>query len=99
MAVARVEPAAKSRLAFQARVFTRAFFVAAAFFVTLRGVPCFLVNNLPTMKTHLHLLLVLGSGFAALLLGAGLASAFAVAVVAGVAGMAFNDYAGHKSRI
>ncbi|MBW7894677.1 MAG: hypothetical protein H3C27_06145, partial [Opitutaceae bacterium] len=47
------------------------------------------------MKTHVHLLLVLGSGFAALLLGAGLAPAFAVAVVAGVAGMAFNDYPGY----
>jgi hypothetical protein len=51
------------------------------------------------MKTHIHLILTLGSGFTALLLGAGFAPAFAVAVVAGVAGMAFNDYAGHNSRI
>lgn len=51
------------------------------------------------MKTHVHLILTLGSGVTALLLGAGLAPAFAVAVVAGVAGMAINDYAGHNSRI
>lgn len=96
---ARVERAGRSLSASPARVFTRAFFVAAAFFVTLRGVPCFLVNNQPTMKTHVHLILTLGSGVTALLLGAGLAPAFAVAVVAGVAGMAINDYAGHNSRI